>query len=39
MEDWIGAVAIVTGSSSGIGEAIAIELVKKGLKVNSYTNI
>ena len=33
MERWVGKVALVTGSSVGIGEAISKVLVRHGLKV------
>ena len=33
MDRWAGRVALVTGSSSGIGEALVRELAKQGMKV------
>jgi len=33
MERWVGRVALVTGASTGFGEAISKRLVKHGMKV------
>jgi len=33
MERWVGRVALVTGASSGFGEAIAKRLTEGGMKV------
>lgn len=38
MDRWLGKAAIVTGVSSGIGKAIAEDLVKSGLKVTTLFN-
>lgn len=35
MDRWVGKVAIVTGASSGIGEASVEKLVDAGLKVSN----
>jgi len=33
MDRWMGRVALVTGASAGIGEAVVKDLVKHGMKV------